>query len=215
MMTQPVARLRLHCLNHPPGLFPGLRFGGDTHIDGVVLGIGGKGGILAAHQRAQSLLNDGLAQTSHPQNARKDQAAQIMSQPGYDLLFPHAIHLSWHARHGNNDMLIFLNPPTGRGPNGVGQTLGGWNETCLLEIALRHGRSHMGKASAQGSLQIRINLHGLPQQSADALARKIILCRTQSSRHDDKIRALPCSLQRLHNTPQVIADLGDEIEVNA
>src|SRR5579883_3666910 len=63
MMAQPAACLRLHFHHHALGLFPGLRFGRDAHIDGIILSIGGNSGIIAAHQHPQSLFNGGLAQT--------------------------------------------------------------------------------------------------------------------------------------------------------
>src|SRR5438105_9212954 len=110
-MTEVTAYLRFYSRHHLLGLLASLRLSGNTHINGIGLGIGGNSRIVAMQQFIQSLLDSRLSQAGDAKDACKDQAPRIGSEPGDSLLFPHAIHLSWHARHGNNDMLIFLNPP--------------------------------------------------------------------------------------------------------
>src|SRR3954451_19708501 len=137
-MAQELTYLYFHLGHLPLGLLAGSGFGGNTYINCIGLGIGSKCRISAMYQPIQSLFYSGLSQTRDAKNTCKYQAARIGPQPRNGLLFPHTVHLSRYTRHGDNDMLIFFDPPTRRGATRIRESLRRGDQRGLFDITLRH-----------------------------------------------------------------------------
>src|SRR6266581_9504999 len=137
-MSQYLAYLYLRLGYQPLSFLVRFGFSGNTHINGIGLGISGNGGIVAVQKCIQSFFYGGFAQTGDAENASENQATCIWFKSGNSFLFPHTIHFSRYTGHGNNNMLIFFDPPARGGATRIRESLCGGNQGSLLDVALWH-----------------------------------------------------------------------------
>ena len=166
---------------------------------------------------AEQLGEPGFGVAPGPQHARADHRgdARAPLQVGQHRGADHRAHLVRHPGHRIDHLVAEWADQPGRGARHLGDERGAIRNVGLAQVVGRHLAPARGEQRADllghlGAADQR-NAHDL----GDRLARDVVLGRPEPAAQDHRIAALERETDRGDDPPEIVADLGLEVRIDA
>ena len=140
---------------------------------------------------------------------------EALTEAGDDFVFHEVFHLVGHARHGDEDHAIALEPHTLGGAALVGQQGASFGDHGLRAVHFDHGFSSLGKDG----------LHALPEGFVEfefgveivyeGFLRDVVFGGAEATGHQDDLRLDGCAVEALHDVVGIVAATNHFVGLNA
>src|SRR5215204_2630651 len=137
-------------------------------MNAVILRVGADVGLWTARQFVEQLRDGGFPDAEGAQvYGAIDPARQASRDARERLLPPHADHLSWYARHGDDHRIVDPGQPSGRCADWIGQNLDARNNPGLLGVSPGHFQSALREELPDTRDERLIDSWGFAGEGAD------------------------------------------------
>ena len=217
VVAEGVAHHRLGAEEGREGLGLGVGLRDAAQVDAVLLRVDAEVHAGDVVDVAHHLVDGGLAQTDGLERPGHDLlAGEALLEARGDLGGPHVRELARRAGERDEDLVALLYPPAGRGAHGVADGDGGGDDAGLAVVLLRHGVDVAAReVLLQPHPELRVRGDLLAEHVGDAVARHVVERGAEAAHRDDDVRPAPRAVERLGEAREVVADDGDELELEA